>query len=77
MREKRPYVGFRVETWYCSDGTVQEKRVYVGETWAVSEERARANLEYRDRGNALYAGSLVEEYAGNERDVHYEVVCKW
>ena len=77
MREKMPYVGFRVEEWYDEKGMLKQKRTYVGETWAVSEAKARVNVEYRDRGKALYGGSQVTELFGIDKEIYYEVERKW
>ena len=71
-REKQLYNVYRVETFGNCEGA-KERRTYIGATWAVSEEKARANVEYRERGRAMYRG--VAEFdlgAENWADIHYE-----
>ena len=52
----RKYNVYRVETWFNEFGEREERKTFAGSTWAVSEAKARVNVEYRLHGKALYGG---------------------
>lgn len=50
-------------------------RALAGTTWAVSEAKARVNVEYRRNGKAMYGGGYVRDIGGdNAYEVYYEAV---
>lgn len=65
-----------VECYDPSDGKWHVvHRVLAGVTRAVSEARARANVEYHQHGKALYGGGYVRDIGGdNAYEVYYEAV---
>ena len=75
---KQKYNVYRIESNYDPwDGTWHSKRTLAGTTWAVSEAKARVNVEYRTRGMGLYGGFWVHEMGGDGSPayaVHYEAV---
>ena len=52
----RKYNVYRIETWFNEFGEREERKTFAGSTWAVSEAKARVNVEYRLHGKALYGG---------------------
>ena len=68
------YNVYRVEEFYDSaTGQWQEDRFFAGSTRAVSEAKARANVEFRDNGKALYGGSSLHDLGqDNAYEIHYE-----
>ncbi len=74
---KQKYNVYKVEQYYDSlDGSTHViRRVLAGTTWAVSEAKARVNVEFRQRGKAMYGGGYVQDVGGdNAYEVFYEAV---
>ena len=74
IKGKFPYKVYRVEEFYDSaTGQWHKDRYYAGSTYAVSEAKARVNVEYRENGKALYeGGSLYDLGQDNACEIHYE-----
>ena len=68
------YNVYRVEEFYDSaTGQWQEDRFFAGSTRAVSEAKARVNVEFRDNGKALYGGGSLHDLGqDNAYEIHYE-----
>lgn len=67
------YRVYRVTDYMVNDGTIQKRRELAGETWAVSPDKARVNVEYRTRGKALYGGSEFKDIGYDEGvETYYE-----
>lgn len=68
------YNVYRVEEFYDSaTGQWQEDRFFAGSTRAVSEAKARVNVEFRDNGKALYGGGSLHDIGqDNAYEIHYE-----
>lgn len=75
---KEKYNVYRVVSVYDPfDAAWHDKRTFAGTTWAVSEDKARVNVEYRTRGKALYGGTMSHETGGDGSptyEIHYEAV---
>jgi hypothetical protein len=71
--EKRHFNVYQVCTYDNGEGGMSTRRTFVGDTWAVSESKARVNVEYRLRGKALYGGMAVNDM-GHEcsETIYYE-----
>ena len=69
-KKKRPFDVYAVEEFGNGNGTVTRRRKLAGTTWAVSADKARANVEYRNRGKAIYGGEDEYDLGG---DSYYRV----
>lgn len=75
MRTKRKYKVYRVETYFGEGGETKESRYFAGETYAVSQEKACCNIEYRTYGKALYGGGYTADLPGDACvDIRYEAL---
>lgn len=65
---------YRVEDFYDpTTGQWHEDRYFAGQTRAVSEDKARVNVEYRENGKALYDGSSSYDLGHDSAcEIHYE-----
>lgn len=65
---------YRVEEFYDpTTGQWHEDRYFAGQTRAVSEDKARVNVEYRENGKALYGGSSFHDLGHDSAcEIHYE-----
>lgn len=68
---KRPYAVYRVIKYGDGLGNERTERTFVGRTYAVSAAKARVNVEYRERGKALY-GRYAEEDLGGDAWISIE-----
>lgn len=59
--EKRLFKVYRVCIYDNGEGGLSTRRTYVGDTRAVSEGKARVNVERRIHGKALYGGMIVKD----------------
>ncbi len=57
MEEKRKYRGYLVKRHIEHNGTVQEERIFVGETYATSKAKAINNVRFRQKGKARNSNS--------------------
>ena len=56
MKQKKLYNVYQIREYTDSWGHVTRERKLVGKTMAVSQAKARVNVEYRLRGKAQYCG---------------------
>ena len=72
-KEKRKYNVYLVREYTDVYGQTTSQRVLAGTTWAVSKAKARVNVEYRDRGKALYCGyDLYDMGQDTALEIRYE-----
>ena len=70
---KRKYIVFRVREYDDGVGHISRIREKVGETFAVSPAKARANDEFRIHGKSVYDGSfLFDTGADSSLEIYYE-----
>ena len=70
---KRHFNVYRVFEFDDGIGNISRRRELVGDTWAVSPAKARANVEYRLRGKSVYGGSTVYDMgADSALEIYYE-----
>lgn len=65
---KTKYKVYRVESYIQDAIEVKRTRSYVGDTYAVSPEKACCNVEYRLYGKSLYGGGYSMDF-GSESGV--------